>query len=349
MNSFPRKDHIFHLGRFAFDCGTELPDAYLGYATYGQLDDRRDNVIVAPTMFSGTAEALEWLIGPGRPLDTDRYFVVVPSLFANGISSSPSNTPPPFDRIRFPRHTIADNVRAQHRLLVDGLGATGIQLIFGASMGSMQAYEWAVRHPDLVQRVYAVCGSSRVSEHCGLFLRGAEAALTADQSYADGEYETPPADGLRAVARTWAAWSPSAGFFRDREYRKLGFATAEAFVSKYWEPWYATLDANNFLSQLWTWQHADVSGNDVYRGDLAAALTAIAARTFVVASERDPYFPADDAAWEAQHISGAELRVIPGTWGHFVLTGSDPESAEAIGNGVRELLDTDNVSTKGIR
>ncbi|HWI74856.1 MAG TPA: alpha/beta fold hydrolase, partial [Baekduia sp.] len=207
------------------------------------------------------------------------------------------------------------------------------------SMGAMQAYEWAVRHPSLVRRVFATCGSSRITDHCSLFLSGAKAALLADQSYADGEYDEPPAAGMRAVARVWSAWSPSARFYWDREFEQLGYQTAEAFVREFWEPWYTALDANNFLNQLWTWQHADISDDDVHRGELAGALADIAALTYVVPAERDPYFPAEDAAWEAAQIPQAELHVIPGTWGHFSLSGLQPSSAGFIGDAIRSLLD----------
>lgn len=332
-----RTDHRYQLGTFTFHDGVELPGAFLGYATYGRLNAERNNVILAPTWFASTPDSFEWLIGPGEPLDTDRYFIVAPSMFGNGLSSSPSNTPEPFDRARFPRHTVADNVRAQHQLVVEGLGITGIELAFGGSMGAMQAYEWALRQPDLVARVFAMCGSSKVSDHAWLFLHGAEAALTADQTFAGGEYTTPPAAGLRAVARVWAPWSPSARFYRDGDFRKLGFGSVEQFVTDFWEPWYGGLDANDFLSQLWTWRHADISA-DVHNGDLAEALRDISARTYVVPAERDPYFPAEDAAWEAEQIPGAELHVIPGTWGHFSLFGIEVASADFIRRAIRSLL-----------
>ncbi|HWI71654.1 MAG TPA: hypothetical protein VNT55_06845, partial [Baekduia sp.] len=82
------------LGTFTFHDGTALPDAVLAYSTYGTLNAARDNAIIAPTWFTGTPAAFEWLIGPGAPLDTDKYFIVAPSVFGNGSSSSPSNTPP---------------------------------------------------------------------------------------------------------------------------------------------------------------------------------------------------------------------------------------------------------------
>lgn len=336
-SSLGRVDRRFDLGAFAFESGVTLPDAYLAYSTYGTFNQARDNVIVAPTWFAGTPDIFEWLIGPGRPLDTNRYFIVAPSLFGNGLSSSPSNTQPPYDRARFPNHTIADNVRAQSQLLAS-LGVSEVELVFGGSMGAMQAFEWAVTHPSLVRRVFAMCGASTTSEHCALFLEGVRSALLADPSYAGGDFTEPPAAGLRAAARVWCAWSPSAKFYRDREYRQLGFSTAEQFVKEFWEPWYGAMDANNFLNQLWTWQNFDVRAATPHADDLAATLGSISALTYVVPAERDPYFPAEDAAWEATCIPNGELHVIPGTWGHMSLFGYEPSSAEFIRSSIRTLL-----------
>jgi homoserine O-acetyltransferase len=330
---------VHRLGTYTFHDGTSLPDAYIAYATYGELNASCDNAIVAPTWFASTPESFEWLIGPGRPLDTDRYFIVAPSMFGNGMSSSPSNTPPPFDGPRFPLHTIADNVRAQHDLIVNHLGVKHVQLVFGGSMGTMQAYQWALSYPDFVSRVFAACGSAQISHHCSVFLSGIEAALTGDPTFQNGDYVTPPVSGLKTVGRIWSAWSPSPRFYRDGEFESLGFSSAEQFVSEFWETWYSTIDANNFLNQIWTWRHADISDSAKHQGDLGAALAAITALTYVVPSERDPYFPVEDSAWEAQQLPNAHLRVIPGTWGHFVLFGSHEPSALFMGDAVRELLE----------
>ena len=72
---------LFQLGDFALDCGVTLPNAFIAYTTYGELNEARDNAIVFPTWFVGTHADLEWLIGDGEPLDTSKYFVVVPSMF----------------------------------------------------------------------------------------------------------------------------------------------------------------------------------------------------------------------------------------------------------------------------
>ena len=122
------------------------------YKTHGTLNETKDNAILFPHMWSGTPKAMEIFIGEDRPLDLRKYFVILPGQFANGFSSSPSNTPPPFDGGAFPNVTIGDDVRAQHRLLTERYGIKRLELVLGWSMGAEQTYEWAVRYPDMVKR-----------------------------------------------------------------------------------------------------------------------------------------------------------------------------------------------------
>jgi homoserine O-acetyltransferase len=326
------------LGDFALDCGVTLPAARLAYVTYGTLDAARDNVVVFPTWFVGTHADLEWLIGEGRPLDTTRYFVVVPQMFGNGLSSSPSNTPAPYDRARFPAISIQDNVRAQHRLLSETFGVEKIQLAIGGSMGAFQAYQWALAYPDLVERLAPCCGASRVSRHCFVFLEGAKAALLADPSYAGGDYDMPPATGLKALGRVWAGWALSQEFYRDALYMRMGHETVESFLVNFWEAFWLGCDANNLLCQLHTWQTADIAKTPGYDGDIVKALGAIRAKTVQSPGQKDLYFPPEDMAWEAEHMVDAECRPIPGPWGHFSEVGIDPACNEFLGASIRSLL-----------
>jgi homoserine O-acetyltransferase/O-succinyltransferase len=88
----------FELGDFVLETGYTLRGARLGYKTYGSLNAAKDNAIVFPHFYSGTAATLEFWIGEGRPLDPSRYFIIAPGQFGGGFSSSPSNTPAPFTR-----------------------------------------------------------------------------------------------------------------------------------------------------------------------------------------------------------------------------------------------------------
>jgi homoserine O-acetyltransferase/O-succinyltransferase len=329
---------IFELANFRLDSGVTLPDARLAYVTYGKLNAARDNAIVFPTWFVGSHLDVEWLIGTGRPLDTDIYFVVVPSMFANGLSSSPSNTPAPYDRASFPPITIQDNVRAQHRLMTELFRIRRIQLAIGGSMGAFQAYQWGLAHPDLVERIAPCCGAARVSPHCYVFLDGAKAALKADPALAGGKYDKPPETGLRALGRVWAGWALSQQFYWDGLYKTMGFDSIERFLVDFWEGFWIKCDANNLLSQLHTWQTADISLTPGYSSDLKRALSAIRAKAVLSPGEKDLYFPPEDMAWEASHMPNAELRTIPGPWGHFSEVGIDPGCNEFLGNSIRMLL-----------
>ncbi|MEQ8965057.1 MAG: alpha/beta fold hydrolase [Azospirillaceae bacterium] len=328
----------FALGDFPLDCGVTLPDARIAYTTYGTLAEGRDNAIVFPTWFVGTHADVEWLIGEGKPLDTSRYFVVVPSMFANGLSSSPSNTPPPHDRARFPAITIRDNVRAQHRLMTEHFGVRRIELAIGGSMGAFQVYQWALDYPDLVERLAPCCGAARVSRHCWVFLDGARAALEADPALAGGDYSSPPATGLKALGRVWAGWALSQQFYREELYKQMGFETVESFLTDFWEAFWVACDANDLLSQLRTWQTADLAATPGYDGDLEKALGAIRAKAVLSPGQQDLYFPPEDMAWEAERLRDAELRTIPGAWGHFSEVGIDPACSDFLSGSIRNLL-----------
>jgi len=97
---------IYHLGDVVLQSKITLHEAKLAYKTYGELNAARDNVIVMPTFYGGQHTETELMMAPGRALNPKHYFIIVPNMLGNGLSSSPSNTPPPFDRAAFPHVTL---------------------------------------------------------------------------------------------------------------------------------------------------------------------------------------------------------------------------------------------------
>jgi homoserine O-acetyltransferase/O-succinyltransferase len=328
---------IFELGQVALQCGLTLPQAKLAYKTYGELNAARDNVIVMPTFYGGQHAENEMALAAWRSLDPKKYFIVVPNMFANGLSSSPSNTAPPFDRAVFPNVTVYDNVVCQHRLLTERLQIKRIRLVVGFSMGAQQAYQWAASYPDMVEAIAPICGSARTSPHNYLFLEGVKAALVADAAFAEGWYQTPPVKGLRAFARVYMGWAFSQDFFREHEYRKMGLASLEDSV-RFLEGYFRRHDANDLLTMLWTWQHADISANHVFNGNFAGALQAIKARAIVMPGETDLYFRVRDNELEVSQMTNAELRPIPSSWGHAAGFGINAPDNDFIDGALSELL-----------
>ena len=332
---------VFELGDVRLQMGATLRDAKLAYKTYGTLNQDRSNAIVYPTWYSGQHYDNEWLIGEGMALDPARWFIIVPNMLGNGLSSSPSNTPPPYDRARFPRVTVHDNVAVQHRLVTERFGIERLALVTGWSMGAGQTYQWAVSHPEMVPRILPFCGSAKTSPHNIVFLEGVKAALTADAAFQEGWYEKPPTKGLRAMARVYAGWGFSQAFYWQRLYEtEMGHSSLEDFLVSFWEGFFLPKDANNLLAMLWTWQNGDVGRTPGFDGDTERALGAIRARAIVMPAEKDLYFPPEDNEWEVRHMPNAELRVIPGIWGHFAGGGLDADQTDTklIDDALKELL-----------
>ena len=330
---------IFEAGDVVLQSGLTYRGARLAYKTYGTLDAARRNVIVHPTSYGAQHYDLEWAIGEGRALDPTRYFIVIPNMFGNGLSSSPSNTPPPFDRARYPHFTMADNVRLQQRLLEQVFGIERIKLVYGFSMGAQQAFHWAALFPDRVERILPICGSARTSPHNRVFLEGVKAALTADPAWQDGWFATQPVRGFQAMGRVYAGWGLSQAFYREEVWRRLGFSSLEDFLIGSWEANFRRRDANDLLAMLWMWQRADISANELYNGDLGKALGAITADAMIMPCETDLYFTVEDNRREVARMKRAELRPIPSIWGHRAGNPVfNPEDADFINNAVRDLL-----------
>jgi homoserine O-acetyltransferase len=333
----PEDVESFELGDVPLRSGQVLRKARLAYATRGRLSPARDNVVVFPTYYTGTHRDNARIVGAGRALDPDRWFVVMPNLFGNGVSSSPSSHAPQMGA-DFPRITMFDNVMCQKRLLEERWGIERIRLAFGWSMGAQQAFHFAALFPDRVDALLAVCGSARTSSHNWVFLEGVKAALLADPDFRGGRYPRPPKRGLAAFGRVYAGWAYSQAFFRGERYRELGHATAGALLDV-WAADHMTWDANDLLAMLWTWQHVDISDNDLYQRDFARALGAIQARAIVMPASTDLYFPPEDSAIEVAAMKNAELRVLPTDWGH---TGGGPDRNQRdtafIETALRDLL-----------
>jgi homoserine O-acetyltransferase len=328
----------YALGDVPLTDGGVLRNATLAYQTHGNLNAARDNCIVFPTYYTGTHDSNARLKGAGRALDPAHWFIVVPNLFGNGVSTSPSNAHETQRGRAYPHVSIIDNVRAQYRLVHEALGVSRVALATGWSMGAVQAYQWAIEYGDYVARLLPFCGAARCSPHNRVFIEGVRAALRADHTFADGAYQTPPRAGLKAFGRVYAGWAYSQTFFREGLYRNLGFASIEDYLLA-WEDEHLAWDANDLMAKLWTWEHADPARDARFNGDFKAAMAAITARTIVMPADQDLYFTLEDNRQEAALISHAELRPIHSPYGHCAgAPGRFPAETAFIEQALRDLL-----------
>ena len=313
------KSGTFKLGDFILQSGEILRDAVLSYETHGSLDETKSNVIVYPTWYSGNHEDVRQAIGSGRALDPEKYFIIVPDMFGNGFSTSPSHQEYANDRSQFPAITPYDNVEAQHRLLTEHFSITKIKLFVGFSMSAQQAFHWGALYPEYVSAIAPICGSSVTSTHNWLFLESLKKALTTDPLFNEGNYETAPETGLRAFSTIYAGWAFSKEFYRERLHLSwLGedFKDTAEFLDAWHSLFTPKNDANNLLAMLDTWQRADVSKHSKFEGNLTKALSSITCPAIVMPGRTDMYFPPEDNAFEVSKMPNAELRIIESVYGH---------------------------------
>lgn len=334
--TWPVADGVFSLGDLPVERGGVIRDAKLSWQAHGTLSPARDNVIVYPCSYTATHVDLARVIGPDRVLDPTRWFVVIPDMFANGLSSGPTTTPdyPPLVTMR-------DNVNAQHRLLTEHFGVDSVVAAYGFSMGGGQAYHWAAMFPDQVAHAFVVCGSARTAVHNKVFLSGLLRVLeAAPEHLGGGRFAAKPERTLRAFAHVYAGWGLSQDFYRADLYRTaLGAPDLDSFLRTYWEDQFGAHEAANLYAQAMTWYHADISAEPRYGGDLPSALAAIRARVLLLPGETDLYFRVADNAAELPHLRAGELRPIPSIWGHRAGgPGANDDDVAFLGTAVREWL-----------
>ena len=260
----------------ALDSGATLAPVEVAYETYGALDPARANAVVVCHALTGDAHAAGhhgdpdrrgwWdnIIGPGRPLDTDRFFVICANLLGGCQGTTgPSSVDPATGRpygLRFPLFTVRDLVRVQ-RELVRHLGVERPLAAIGGSLGGMQALQWALDAPGELGAALVICASSRLSAQNIAFSAVARTAIMSDPDFRGGDYYEAgvrPDRGL-AVARQMAhitylsAESMRRKFGRrlqNGDVPRLGFDIdfqVESYLQHQGESFLRRFDANSYL------------------------------------------------------------------------------------------------------
>nr|POE63474.1 homoserine o-acetyltransferase [Quercus suber] len=290
--------------------------ARLAYSTLG---DPSNPAILLPTCFGGTlATTLPFLYNVSKHadpiLDPSKYFIIVTGLLGGSESSSPSNTPAPWNGANFPKVTYEDNVRLQHALCVS-LGVAKLFAYIGFSMGGQQAYHFSTLFPDFVENMVCLAGSAKTSWHNWCFLEGPRHALISAVDFHGGEYETPAVVGLRAFNRVYSAWALSPAWFRERCWEERGFETLQEYLEVCWSG--TGQDANDLLALVQTWQKGDIG---LYfpedGGQLGKTLQRIKANCLIFPSRTDQYFPPEDSESEVKFLRKGEFYCIETIWGH---------------------------------
>jgi homoserine acetyltransferase len=268
------------LGNFKLESGEMIRDLLLGYRTLGTLNADRSNAILWPTWFTGTSEQLLGFVGPGKLLDTSKYYVILVDALGDGVTTSPStSTRQP--RMYFPRFTIRDMVNAEHKLATQRLGLTHLRAVMGISMGGMQTFAWIVAYPDFMDKAIPIVGSPRLTSYDLLLWTAEEHAIEADAAWNHGNYRATPVAGMKAVAdiHEMNLTTPA---YRVMHTSPDGFPE---FLAKTEADTMKGFDANDWIRQLQAMMAQDVS--KPFDGSMEKAAGAVRAKVLVVAAAQD--------------------------------------------------------------
>ena len=315
---------LWRMGDLPLEGGGVIRDFAMSYVTHGTLNAAKSNAILMVTAVGGNHHRLDFLIGPGKALDTDRYFVVATDAIGNRLTSSPSNSALQ-PRMRFPRFGMRDMVASQHRLLTEHLGIGHVVAVVGPSMGGMQALQWGVSHPGFMDALVAMVPLARTPAWTVAVLEASRKAIMLDPAWNEGNYTAPPERGIRL-------WRDMVSFLAARSpemYRDQFAADPMAVL-----PWLTAqetsligaFDANDWLYQSWAYERHDVGATPGMGGDLAKALGTIRAPTLILLGTKDLLNPEYEPQEAARAIPGARVVTIsPGSvTGHASAGGGNP-------------------------
>ena len=328
---------VHKLENFTLKSGVTI-NLELSYLTIGELNEKKDNAIIYPTRYAGTHLEQGYLIGEQLALNPKDYFIIIPNMFCNGVSSSPSNTIEPLNGPNFPLITIQDNVTAQHNLVTNFFGIEKIKLVVGWSMGGQQAYQWATQYPDMVENIAAMCAHAKTSGHTHVFLEGMYAALTSDLNWNEGNYKEQPNAGKTTMAMTWAGWALGQNWFREKLYLNDGYKSPQEVLDKLWKTIYYKRDANDLLAMIRTWQEHDISNNEKFNGNIEQALSSIKANVVLMPGINDLYFPPEENKEELKSLKNGKLEIIPSNYGHYAGAAKSEEDLDFVNNQIKTLL-----------
>jgi homoserine O-acetyltransferase/O-succinyltransferase len=329
---------LYNEGDLKLESGEAIKDFSISYVTHGTLNATKSNAILMVTAISGNHHRLDFMIGPGKALDTDKYFIICTDAISNGLTTSPSNSKAQ-PRMQFPKFLIRDMVQSQYRLVKEKLGIEHLVAVIGPSMGGMQTLQWGVSHPDFMDALVAIVPLAKAPAWNVAVLEASRKAIMEDVAWKAGNYETPPENGIRLwrdIVTLLAARTPdmySAQFKNGMDVLPWMEAQETSMMKAF--------DANDWIYQTWAYERHDVGTTPGFDGDTAKALAAIKAKTLILTGTKDLLNPEFEPTEMGKNIPSVTMKTIsPGTvTGHASASGLMPADVDFLNREVGAFLD----------
>jgi homoserine O-acetyltransferase len=302
-----QEQKLAEVGDFKLTSGEVIQDCRIGYRLFGKLNSEKSNAIVFPTWAGGTTDQLKSNIGPGRLVDSDKYFVIAVDALGNGVSSSPSNSKRQ-PRMSFPKFTLQDTVNSQYLLVTKILNLNHVRAIIGISMGGMQTFQWLFSYPDFMDQAVPIVGSPRLAAYDLLHWQSQIDAIMNHRDWKNGDYTVNPAREAEFEFGEILLTTP------DHYNAKTSRQKILEELKKAREAKGGGFDANDKIRQVQAMMSLDVS--EPFGGSMEKAVAKVKARVFVVVAKFD-HVVTPGPAMEFAQLLKAKLMVLEGDCGHL--------------------------------
>lgn len=328
---------IYELGDFKLESGEVIKDFAISYVTHGNLNEKKSNAILMVPALGANHHRIDFLIGPGKALDSNRYFIIAADSIGNGLTTSPSNSKTQ-SGIKFPQFNVRDMVASQHRLVTEKFGIKHLVSVAGASMGGFQAIQWAVSYPGFMDSVTSLTGAPRTSAWTSGVLYTTNNALKADAAWNNGNYKEQPEKGWRSFTNiivTLLGNTP--------EGINYLHPTAKDVIPymKFWEDAFikGKIDANDMIYQSNALIGHSVAYTPGFNNDYIKALRSIKAKVLLLPARNDVLVPVDQVKDDAKYIKDVRVAEIPTLYGHMGASNIfSPADVDFCNRIVREFL-----------
>ena len=295
------------LGDFKLISGEVIQDCRVGYRLFGKLNSEKSNAVIFPTWAGGNTEQLQSNIGPGRLVDSDKYFVIAVDALSNGVSSSPSNSRRQ-PRMGFPKFTLRDTVNSQYQLVTKILKLNHVKAVVGISMGGMQTFQWLFSYPDFMDQAVPIVGSPRLAAYDLLHWQSQIDAIMNHRDWNNGDYTVNPAREAEFEFGEILLTTPD-HYNKQTSRQKILDELKKAREAKG-----GGFDANDKIRQVQAMMSLDVT--EPFGGSMERAVAQVKAKVFVVVAKFDHVVTPGPATEFAQLLK-TKLLVLEGDCGHL--------------------------------
>jgi len=327
---------IADLGEFKLEGGGVIKNLRMSYVTHGKLNTAKDNAILFLHGFGLNHHQADHLIGPGQPLDTNKYFIICTDQLGNTQNTFEHSTSPTNSglKMKFPFYNGRDRVNAEYKLLTEALGIQHLLAISGISSGANHTVQFAVSYPSFMDGIFPIVGGATFTTQGFFFGSLMGAIIGSCEGWGGGNYDVNPkgcaTNGLSVLIP----------YFYTRDWWEHNVDTPEAYTKwrNTWGDYYLDIQDARDLYYVLVSLGGKIGDTPGFNGDLSAALGSIRAQTLFIVSPQDQFVPPPNIEADMKAIPNSRAIWIDSEAGHLICCNADPDATRVMGQAIEAFL-----------